>query len=197
MAGVRIEVVGAEARPHQLRSGVALENSPLPRAEHPHRVRAFLLQHALELTRHLVEGAIPRDRLELAVLGELPVPHAEQRLGQPVGAVHDLRQEIALDAVEAAVDLRLHVPVGGDDLSVFDADHDAAARAAEAARGLGPLQLDVGPSRQVLRRRWQGDVGGSGGGGGGLGLDERTSRDIHRNHPCFAVASVSAAASKW
>ena len=197
MAGVRIEVVGAEARPHQLRRGVALENRPLSRAEHADRVRAFLLQHALELTCHLVEGAIPRHGLELAVLSELPVPHAEQRLGQPVDAVHDLRQEVALDAVEAPIDLRLHVTVGSDDLSILDADHDAAAGAAEAAGRLGPLQLDVGAGREILRRRGQANVRRRGGSGGGLCLDERTSREIHRRHPCFAAASVSAAASKW
>ena len=60
-------------------------------------------------------------------LANRAVAHAQQRRGEPVGAVHDLGEEVALDAVEAAVDLGLHVAVGGDDLAVLDPDHDAAA----------------------------------------------------------------------
>ena len=74
-----------------------------------------------------------RHRRELAVLGVVAVLLAQQRLRQPVGAVHDLGEEIALDAVQAAVDLGQHVAVGGDHLAFLDADHHAAAGSAEAA----------------------------------------------------------------
>ena len=98
--------------------------------------------------------------------------HAHERLGQPVGAVHDLREEVALHAVEAAVDLRLHVAVGGDHPPVLDAHHDAAAGAAEAARRLRPLELDVLAGGEVLRLRREGDVGGCRRGARGLGFEE-------------------------
>jgi hypothetical protein len=51
-------------------------------------------------------------------------------------AVHDLGQEVALDAVQAAVDRRIGVALGGDDAAVLDADQHAAAGAAEAAGAL-------------------------------------------------------------
>jgi hypothetical protein len=38
----------------------------------PTAVGPFSLQHALPLRRHLVERAVPRDRVELAVLSYLP-----------------------------------------------------------------------------------------------------------------------------
>ena len=94
---------------------------------------------------------------------------------EPVGAVHDLGQEVALDAVEAAVDLRLHVAVGRDNLAVLDADHHAAAGAAEAAGRLGPFELDVRPGRDVLRLSGQADARRGGGCVRGLGFQERTA----------------------
>ena len=147
VAGVGVEIVGAEAGAHQLGRGIALEDRPLAGAEHADRRRPLFLQHLLALLGHHVEGLVPGDRLELAVLVVDAVALAQQRRGQPVGAVHDLGQEIALDAVEAAIDLGLHVAVGGDDLAVLDADHDAATGAAEAAGRLRPFDL------QRARRR--------------------------------------------
>ena len=91
-------------------------------------------------------------------LSKRAVPHAHQRLGQPVRAVHDLGEEIALDAVEAAIDLRLHVAMRGDDAPVLDADHDAAAGAAEAARRLGPFEPELVAERDVLRLGGERDV---------------------------------------
>ena len=43
VAGVRIEIVGAEARPHQLGGGIALPDRPLARAEHADRLGSLLL----------------------------------------------------------------------------------------------------------------------------------------------------------
>ena len=76
----------------------------------PTAVGPFSLQHALELLGHHVERLVPRDRRELAVLVVLAVLHAQQRRRQAVRAVHDLREEVALDAVHAAVDLGLVSP---------------------------------------------------------------------------------------
>ena len=117
-------------------AGVALPDRPLARAEHADRGRPLLLQHALELLGHDVEGRVPGDGLELAVLGVLAVLHAQQRRRQPVLAVHDLREEVALDAVEAPVDLGLRVAVRRDDAVVLHRHRHAAAGAAEAARRL-------------------------------------------------------------
>ena len=139
---IGIEIVGAEAGPHQLGRGIAFEDRPLAGAEHADCRRSLLLQHLLALFGHHVEGLVPGDRLELAFLVEDAVALAQKRRGQPIGAVHDLGQEIALDAVEAAIDLGLHVAVGGDDLALLDADHDAAAGAAEAAWRLRPFDLE-------------------------------------------------------
>ncbi|MNT17265.1 hypothetical protein D3C72_1524050 [compost metagenome] len=141
VARIGVEVVRAEACLEQLGCGIAFPYGPLARAEHAHRGGAFFLQHALELPLHLVKGALPRDRREVAVLVVLAVLHAQQRLGQAVLAVHDLRQEIALDAVQPLVDLGLRVAIRGHDLVVPDRHRDAAAGAAEAARRLGPFQL--------------------------------------------------------
>ena len=99
------------------------------------------LQRVLELLGHDVERLVPRDRRELAVLVELAVRLAQQRLREPVVAVHDLGEEIALHAVEAAVDLGLDVAVGRDHAAVLGRDHDAAAGAAEPARRLVPFEL--------------------------------------------------------
>ena len=45
VARIGIEIVGAEAGAHQFRRGIALEDRPLPGAEHADRGRALLLQH--------------------------------------------------------------------------------------------------------------------------------------------------------
>ena len=140
MPGVRIDVVGAEARFHQLGGGVALPDRPLAGAEHADRARSLGGEGLLPFHRHDVEGLIPGDRLEVAVLVERAVALAEERLGQPVVAVHDLGEEVALHAVEAAVDLGLGVAVCGDDAAVLACHHHRAAGATEAAGRLGPAQ---------------------------------------------------------
>ncbi|MND30444.1 hypothetical protein D3C80_209750 [compost metagenome] len=144
VAGIGIEIVGAEAGAHQLGRGITLEDRPLAGTEHAHRRRSLFLQHPLALRGHHVEGLVPAYRLELAILGVDAVFLAQKRGLQAVLAIHDLGQEIALDAVEATIDLRLHVAMGGDDLAFLDADHDAAARAAETTGRLRPFDLQGG-----------------------------------------------------
>ncbi len=141
MARIGIDVVGAEAGLEQLRGGIAFPDRPLSGAEHADAARPALLQRGLEFLRHDVEGFVPGDRRELAVLVVFAVGLAQHRLGQAVMAVHDLGKEIALDAVEAAIDLGLDVAVGGDHAVVLGRDHHAAAGAAEAAGGLVPFQF--------------------------------------------------------
>ena len=176
VARVGVDVVGAEAGLEQLERGVAFPDRPLPGAEHADAARAALLQRVLELLRHDVEGFVPRDRRELAVLVVFAVGLAQHRLRQAVMAVHDLGEEIALHAVEAAIDLRLDVAVGGDHAVVLGRHHDAAAGAAEPARRLVPFQF----ARAAL-----GDEVGGGSGGrhaagrgrhrGGLELENLTA----------------------
>ena len=80
VARVGIEVVGAEAGAHQLGGGVAFPDRPLAGAEHADGGRALLLQHPLRLRRHHVEGFVPGDRREFAVLVVDAVLLAQQRL---------------------------------------------------------------------------------------------------------------------
>ncbi len=141
MARVGIQVVRPEPRPHQLGCRIALEDGPLARAEHADGGGSLVLQHPLGLRGHGIEGFLPADRGELAVLGIDPVLLAQQGLGQAVLAIHDLGQEIALDAVQAPVHLGQQVAMGGDDPALLDAHHDAAAGAAKAAGRLGPGDL--------------------------------------------------------
>ena len=68
--------------------------------------------------------------------------HPHERMGEPVRSVHDLRKEIAFDAVESAIDFGARIAMRRDDPPVLDRDHDAATGAAEAARGLIPFELE-------------------------------------------------------
>ena len=171
MAGIRIEVVGAKSGPHQLGGGVTLEDRPLPRAEHANRRRPFLLQYRLGPGRHHVEGFVPRHRRQFAVLVVDAALFAQQRRREAITAVHDLGEEITLDAIESTVDFGERVAMGGDDLAFLHANHDAAAGAAEAARRLRPFDFqrsDAACNR--LRIRWDRHAGCHRGDGGGLGF---------------------------
>ena len=156
MARVRVELLERRPGLHQLVDRIALEYGPLAGAKHADGRRALLLQDALPT-------AGPSRRKPRSPRDPAGTHHPSRRrpsfirisgVREPIRAVHDLGQEVALDAVEPAVDLRLHVPVGRDNLAVLDADHHAAAGAAEAAWGLGPLELGCpGPrSSSVLWR---------------------------------------------
>ncbi|MCY1439065.1 hypothetical protein D9M71_552850 [compost metagenome] len=190
MAGVGVDVVAAKAGLHQLVGGVAFPHRPLPGAEHADRFRALVFQCFLVLGGHDVEGLVPTDRLELALLVVLAVAHAQQRLGQAVVAVHDLRQEVALDAVEAAIDLRLDVAMGRHHAVVAGGDHHAAAGAAKPARRLVPVQGDqVGLGHQVAGIGKDRQAGCGGSDGGGLGLGEFTAGHAHGLSPSGARSS--------
>ncbi len=81
---VGIEIVRAEAATHELGCGIPLEDRPLAGTEHADGSGPLLLQHALALRGHHVEGLVPAHRLELAVLGVDPVAFAQERRRQPV-----------------------------------------------------------------------------------------------------------------
>ena len=182
--GVGVEVVGAETRAHQLAGGIAFPDRPLARAEHADRLRPLLAQDPFGLLGHDVERLLPGDRRKLAILGVAPVPHAQERSGQPVRPIHDLGQEVALDAVEPAVDLGLGVAVGRDHLARLDPHHHAAAGAAEAARRLRPLDLEVlDPTRDRLGRGRERDIGGECCEAGRLRLDGIAPGQLHAGSP--------------
>ena len=187
--GVGIEVVGAEPGLQQLQRRVAFPHRPLPRAEHADRGRTLVLEDALELLRHHVEGRVPGHALELAVLRVLAVLHAQQRRRQAVLAVHDLGEEVALDAVQALVDLGLGIAVRGDDPVVLHRHRHAAAGAAEAARRLRPLQLGGlgvrGGGR--LRQPGHGNAGHGAGGGRRRGANEVPTVKRHRRPPLSSL----------
>ena len=189
MAGIGVDVVGAEAGLPQLGRGVAFPHRPLSRAEHADRRHQLagglaligfqvLGQGGLPFLGHDVEGLIPADRRELAVLRVLAVLHAQQRLGQAIVAIHDLGQEVALDAVQSAIDRGVRVPLGADHAAVLHTDQHRTAGAAEAAGGLVPA--NVGGHRI----RGLGDHGDRDAGRGcrrcdRVGLDELASIHAH------------------
>ena len=84
------------------------------------------------------------DRRELAVLIVFAGGLAQHWFGKAIMAVHDLGKEIALDAVQSAIDFGLDVAMGRDHAIVLGRHHDAAAGAAEPARRLVPLQFACG-----------------------------------------------------
>ena len=134
-------------------------------------VGPFAFSICLAVRGHHVEGFVPADRREFAILGVDAVPLAQQRRRQPVAAVHDLGEEIALDAVEAAIDLGQRVAVGGDHFAFLHADHDAATRAAKTAGRFRPLDFQR-PNSTLNRlcHRGYGDIGDASGDGGGVRL---------------------------
>ena len=183
VARVRVYVVGAEARLVEFGSGVALPNRPLAGAEHPHRRRPLLAQHLLEVRRHLGECALPRHRLELALLVEFAALHAQQRRGQAVFAVHNLGEEVALHAVQAAVDRGVDVAVRGDNLVPLRADHHGAPRAAKPARRLVPADARLRRRRLHIGRRRSARASRRHGDRRRLHLDELPPPLIHGQHP--------------
>ncbi len=181
VAGIGIEVVGAEAGLHQLGGGVAFPHRPLARAEHGDIARAAFLERRLALLFHDVEGLRPGNWLEVAVLVVLAVLHAQHRRLQPILAVHDLGEEIALDAVEAAIDRRVRIALGGDDTAILDADQHATARTTVAADALVPAHAIV----TLLLRRSQAGNGHArrrSGRRNCIGLDEISPGQFHLHH---------------
>ena len=78
------------------------------------------LSALLELLGHDIEGLVPGDGLKLAFLIVDAAALAQEWRGQPVGAIHDLRQEIALDAVQTAIDRRIGVALSGHHTALLD-----------------------------------------------------------------------------
>ena len=96
MARIGIEVVGAEAALEKLGGRVPLPDRPLAGAEHADRRGAALLEGGLELLGHDREGLVPGDGREVAGLVVFAVLLAQQGPRQPILAIHDLGEEIAL-----------------------------------------------------------------------------------------------------
>ena len=133
MARIRVDVVGAEARLVKFGGGITLVNGPLAGAKHAHprgdllrRLALVLLQALLDrgfpFDGHEVEGLVPGDGLEITLLVILAMLLAQQRLGQPVLAIHDFGQEVALDAVQTPIDRRVRITLGGDHAAVLGPD---------------------------------------------------------------------------
>ena len=86
----------------------------------------------------MIEGFVPGYLGKLAVLIELAVLLAQQRFGQAILAVHDLGQEITLDAGQALVDRCIGVALGGDHPAILDANQYRTPRTTETAGRLVP-----------------------------------------------------------
>ena len=176
VARVGIEVVGAKARTHQLGGGVALPYGPLARAEHAEGGGALVFKGLLRPSGHDVESLVPANRRELAILVEDAVLFPQQRHGETVTTVHDLREKIALDAVEAAVHFCQRVAVGGDHLVFLHSDHDTATGAAETARRFRPFDFErADAAGDRLRHRGHTDVGCGRRNSGRVGLQHVTA----------------------
>ena len=191
VACVRVDVVGAETGLVQLRCRIAFEYGPLTGTEHadaggqlfrgqPLVALEIILDRGLPLLGHDVEGLVPGDRFEIAFLVELAVLLAQQRLGDTVLAVHDLGQEIALDAVQATVDRRIRIALGGDHAVTLGTHEYRTAGAAETAGRLVPANVLVLLGSNGLDTG-DGDAGSGGGGSDGIGLDEFTACLFHCN----------------
>ena len=187
VARIGVDMVRAEPRLHQLVRGIAFPDRPLARPRHADPGATLRLQHALELRGHDIERLVPAHGLEIAVLGELPILFAQQRRRQPVVAVHDLGEEIALHTVEPAIDLGIGIAMRRHDAIVLHRDLHPATGAAETARRLRPF--DAG--RRGGRRRF-GKAGGNRDASGRCrgphraGPDEITARR-HKRLPCSAL----------
>src|SRR5690606_1173696 len=136
----RIKVVGAEAALDQFGRGIGFPDGPLAGAEHGHAVGAGFADRRFDFFRHDIEGLVPAYRGELALLVVLAIFHTQHRRAQAIAAIHDLRQEVAFDAVQAAIDIGFYVAVSGNDFVVFGRHHHAAAHSAETAGRLVPFQ---------------------------------------------------------
>ena len=179
MARVRVQVVGTEAGLHQLGGGIAFMDRVLAGAEDGNAVRALFLHRPAHLLFHDVKRLFPGNGNELALLVELAVGHAQQRLGQTVLAVVDLAVEITLDAVQALVHRRGGIAFGGDDTAILGGDHDAATRAAEATDTLVPLPARLARLDGGFRLFGQRHAHRGGGGAGNAGLQKITTRKSH------------------
>ncbi|MNO61707.1 hypothetical protein D3C76_523610 [compost metagenome] len=193
VTGVGIQVVGAQARLHQLGGGIAFPDGPLAGAEHADRGRSLLLEGGLELLGHDVERLIPADGGEVAILVELAIGHAQHGLGQAILAVHDLGEEVALDAVEATVDRRIGIALGRHDAAGLGAHQHGAAGAAEAAGRLVPGDGSlVGAGNKVRRQGGGTDSGHGSGCRHRIGLHKVASTQLHDISSHCLITSMTA-----
>ena len=154
MTRVRIEIVGAETGLEQLVGRVAFPDRPLARPEHADAARPALCKRAFELLGHDVEGFVPGHLGEFAVLVVFAVLLAQKRMREAIVAVHDFREKISFDAIEAAIDLGLGIAVGRYNPAVLGCDHDSATGAAKSAGRLVPFQFGDGSvGNKILRGR--------------------------------------------
>ena len=179
VTGIRVNIIGTETGLEQLDRRVAFPDRPLSGTKDANTIRPVGFHRRFPFFGHDVESLIPSDRRKFTVLVELAVLHAQHGLGQAVFAVHDLGQEIALDAVEAAIHFGIRVTLRGHDAAVLHADQHRATGTAETANPLVPAYRR---RTAFFGRCGQGRYGDSGTGrrsGNRLGLDEITSIDGH------------------
>jgi len=110
----------------------------LSRAHDAHTGWTELPIDSSELALHLVERLLPAHREEVALLVELAVFYAQERPGETVFAVEDLRVCVSLDAQQAAVDRVVGVALDGFHAAVFGGDPDPAANPAKPANTFVP-----------------------------------------------------------
>jgi hypothetical protein len=138
VTGVGVDVVGAPTGFEQLDGGVTLLDGVLSRPHDPHSGGPQLTVDPLELSLHLVEGPLPADGDEVAVLGELAVLHPHQWLREAILAVEDLGIGIALDTEQPPVDRVFAVALDGHHPALVGGDANTTADAAKATDSLVP-----------------------------------------------------------
>ena len=183
---VGFEVVAAQPALHPFQRRVAVEDGPLSRAVHAHGAGAVLVERGLEARGDQVQRFVPRDAREAAVGGSL------LRIQQPVLAVEQAWQVVALDAQQPLVHRAGLVAAHGDDAPLLHAHHHAAAGAAEAARRLGPRDRGA-IDRSAVRGQSRGLLAVGAGvrrHGRQRPPPARTSA-VHRRHGALAIRSVA------
>ncbi len=141
VACVGIKIVGTETSLHQLGSSIAFPNCPLAGTEHGQGIRPLCLERSLGFLFHDIESLFPGNRCEFAIFVVLAVGHPQHRRLETVTAIHDLGEEVALDAVQATIDRRIRVALGCYNLSVLCSDQNTTAGTAETAWSLVPANF--------------------------------------------------------
>ena len=137
--GVRVDIIRTEASLQKFHNGDAFRNRVLTGTENADAGRAEFLISLAPVLLELVKRFLPGHRLKLAVLIELAVRTAHQGLRETVLAIDDLGVVVALHAGETAIHFAVRITLRGNNLAVLRADQEAAARAAETAHALRPL----------------------------------------------------------
>ena len=176
VTGIGVDVVRQESSFEQLGSGVTFPDGPLSRTEHADRGGSFLFDCGFELLGHDIEGCIPGDRGEFAFFIIFAIGHPQHRTGQSIFPIHDLGQEVALDAVQPLVDRSIGVALGGYHATLLGPNKDATAGTAKAAGCFVPTNFSVaGFCQQVGCRGGNGNPCCDGRGSNGIAFHERSS----------------------